>query len=98
MSTLSLRLPDSLHKKIKEFSKQEGISINQFITIAVSEKISAFPSARLSPSRAPSSAGSGRARGPLAQRLNEEVVSEPFLGDHCRPGRPLHLPRPGSAG
>jgi hypothetical protein len=42
MSTLSLRLPDSLHKKIKEFSREEGISINQFITSAVSEKISAF--------------------------------------------------------
>ena len=42
MSTLSLRLPDSLHKKIKEFSRTEGISINQFITSAVSEKMSAF--------------------------------------------------------
>ncbi len=42
MSTLSLRLPNSLHKKIKEFSREEGISINQFITSAVSEKMSAF--------------------------------------------------------
>ena len=42
MSTLSLRLPDSLHKKIKDFSIEEGISINQFITSAVSEKMSAF--------------------------------------------------------
>ena len=42
MSILSLRLPDSLHNKIREFSKDEGISINQFITSAVAEKISAF--------------------------------------------------------
>lgn len=42
MSTLSLRLPDSLHNKIREFSKEEGISINQFIASAASEKISAF--------------------------------------------------------
>lgn len=42
MSTLSLRLPDSLHKKVREFSREEGISINQFITSAVSEKMSAF--------------------------------------------------------
>ncbi len=42
MSILSLRLPDSLHKKVKDFSREEGISINQFITSAVSEKISAF--------------------------------------------------------
>jgi hypothetical protein len=42
MSTLSLRLPDSVHKKIKEFAKREGISINQFIASAVTEKVSAF--------------------------------------------------------
>ncbi len=42
MSILSLRLPDSLHDKIREFSKDEGISINQFITSAVAEKMSAF--------------------------------------------------------
>lgn len=42
MSTLSLRLPDSVHEKIKEFAKAEGISINQFIASAAVEKISAF--------------------------------------------------------
>ena len=42
MSTLSLRLPDSLHNKIKEFSREEGVSINQFIASAASEKMSAF--------------------------------------------------------
>ncbi len=42
MSTLSLRLPESLHKRIKEFSRKEGISINQFIASAASEKMSAL--------------------------------------------------------
>jgi hypothetical protein len=42
MSTLSLRLPDSLHKQIRELAKQEGISINQFIATAVAEKLSAL--------------------------------------------------------
>lgn len=42
MSTLSVRLPESLHKKIKELSEKEGISMNQFITLAVSEKMSAL--------------------------------------------------------
>lgn len=42
MSTLSLRLPDSVHEKIKQFAKAEGISINQFIASAAVEKISAF--------------------------------------------------------
>ena len=42
MSTLSLRLPDSIHRHIKKIAKQEGVSINQFISTAVSEKISAI--------------------------------------------------------
>jgi hypothetical protein len=42
MSTLSLRLPDSIHRHIKEISRKEGVSINQFISSAVAEKISAI--------------------------------------------------------
>lgn len=42
MSTLSIRLPDSLHKEIKKLSKKDGISINQFVTTALSEKITAL--------------------------------------------------------
>lgn len=42
MSALSLRLPDSIHRHIKEIAKKEGVSINQFISSAVSEKISAL--------------------------------------------------------
>jgi len=42
MSTLSLRLPESLHKKVKELAREEGISINQFIATAVAEKMSAL--------------------------------------------------------
>lgn len=42
MSTLSLRLPDSLHKKLKELARREGVSINQLISTAVAEKVSAL--------------------------------------------------------
>jgi len=42
MSTLSLRLPDSLHEKIKKLASEDGISINQFVVSAVAEKTSAF--------------------------------------------------------
>lgn len=42
MSTLSLRLPDSLHKRVKELASEEGISINQFIATAVAEKMAAL--------------------------------------------------------
>ncbi len=42
MSALSLRLPDSIHRHIKELASKEGVSINQFIASAVAEKVSAI--------------------------------------------------------
>lgn len=42
MSTLSLRLPDSLHEQVKALAKKDGISINQFATSAIAEKMAAF--------------------------------------------------------
>ena len=42
MSALSLRLPDSLHKQVKALAKDEGMSINPFITSAVAEKLAAL--------------------------------------------------------
>lgn len=42
MSTLSLRLPDSLHRKAKDLAERDGVSINQFVTLAVAEKLSAL--------------------------------------------------------
>nr|VFJ85974.1 MAG: HicB family protein [Candidatus Kentron sp. LFY]VFJ95333.1 MAG: HicB family protein [Candidatus Kentron sp. LFY]VFK18425.1 MAG: HicB family protein [Candidatus Kentron sp. LFY] len=42
MGALNLRLPNSIHRHIKEIAKREGVSINLFITSAVSEKISAL--------------------------------------------------------
>ncbi len=42
MSAISLRLPKSLHQKVREVAKKEGISINQFISTALAEKLSAL--------------------------------------------------------
>lgn len=42
MSTLSLRLPESLHRQIRVLAKREGVSINQFLATAASEKIAAL--------------------------------------------------------
>ena len=52
MSALSLRLPSSIHRHIKEIAKNEGVSINQFISSAVSEKISAIATEEYLKSRA----------------------------------------------
>jgi len=42
MSALSLRLPESLHRAVRELAEREDVSINQFIATAVAEKMSAL--------------------------------------------------------
>lgn len=42
MSTVSVRLPASIHNRIKILAKEEKVSINQFITTALAEKLSAL--------------------------------------------------------
>ncbi len=42
MSTSTIRLPESLHAKIKDSAKAKGISINQFLVVAAAEKMSAL--------------------------------------------------------
>lgn len=41
MGALSLRLPESLHRKLGEVAARDGVSINQWISSAVAEKMSA---------------------------------------------------------
>jgi len=42
MSTVSLRLPESIHNRVKMLAKRERISINQIIATALAEKLSAL--------------------------------------------------------
>lgn len=42
MATLSLRLPESLHRKLAELAKSEGVSINQLVATAAAEKVAAL--------------------------------------------------------
>ncbi len=42
MSTYPLRLPKSLKDEVTKVAKRDGASVNQFIAIAVAEKISAL--------------------------------------------------------
>jgi hypothetical protein len=39
---MSLRLPESLHRKARELAEQEGVSINQLVTTALAEKVAAL--------------------------------------------------------
>ena len=42
MSTLSVRLPTSLHRNLRELAQREGISMNQLISSAVGEKLASL--------------------------------------------------------
>jgi hypothetical protein len=46
MSTMSLRLPDYLHNSIREIADKEHISVNQLVTTAIAEKVSALATER----------------------------------------------------
>lgn len=42
MSVLSLRLPKSLYNQMRELAEADGISMNQFATLAIAEKIASL--------------------------------------------------------
>ena len=42
MSTMSLRLPDSIHEAAKKLAKKDHVSVNQLVATAVAEKVSAL--------------------------------------------------------
>lgn len=86
MSNLSLRLPDSLHRKIRELAERDEVSINQFIATAVAEKAAALLTVDYLEERA-------RRRDPsLIDRVLARVPDvAPVSGDERRP--PLRGPR-----
>lgn len=51
-STYPLRLPKSLKEEVAKMAKQDGVSVNQFIVVAVAEKISALETAEFFAQRA----------------------------------------------
>lgn len=76
MSTLSLRLPDSIHRHIKEIAQQEGVSINQFISTAVSEKVSSILTEEYLKERAQQAKPEA-----LKEILDQVPDRDPLLGD-----------------
>jgi hypothetical protein len=42
MTAINIKLPDSLLKKAGELASQDGISIDQFVSLAVTEKLSGW--------------------------------------------------------
>lgn len=76
MSALNLRLPDSIHRHIREIAREDGVSINTFITSAVAEKVSAITTENYISARA------GKARKSAFKRVLDRVPKrEPLPGD-----------------
>ncbi|MCK5034965.1 MAG: toxin-antitoxin system HicB family antitoxin [Candidatus Sabulitectum sp.] len=76
MGALSLRLPESIHRHIREIAKVEGVSINQLISSAIAEKISAIMTEEYLEKRAK------RADiNKMKAILNNVADREPILGD-----------------
>lgn len=59
MSTLSLRLPESIHRKLAELAAAEGVSLNQLISSAAAEKLAALMTAEYLARRAGRASASG---------------------------------------
>jgi hypothetical protein len=76
MSTLSLRLPKSLHERARALAQQEGVSINQLIATALAEKISALDTIGYLKER-----GARGSRKAFLAALNDVPDAEPVSGD-----------------
>jgi len=84
MSSLSLRLPESLHEKIRELAERDNISINQFIATAVAEKAAALLTVDYLETRA------RRADTKLLDRLLKRVPDVPPIRGDQLPHRQLN--------
>ena len=76
MGALSLRLPESIHRHIRRIAKEEGVSINQLISSAIAEKVSAIMTEEYLARRA-KKADINK----LKAILNDVADREPILGD-----------------
>ncbi|HEV8347046.1 MAG TPA: toxin-antitoxin system HicB family antitoxin [Vicinamibacterales bacterium] len=93
MSNLSLRLPDSLHSKLRELAKRDGVSINQLIATAVAEKAAALLTVDYLDARA------RHADTMLVDRILERVPDVPAIAGDERPNlrqRTTKTPKPKS--
>jgi HicB family len=76
MSQVALRLPDSLHLYAKQMAARDDASLNQFIVMAVAEKISAFNTATFFAER-----GARSNRQSFDRVMRKVKVTAPLAGD-----------------
>jgi hypothetical protein len=75
MGTLSVRLPNSLHKQLRRCAESEGTSINQLVSSAVAEKLAALLTEEYLAERA---RRGSRAKFEAVLRRVPDVEPEPF--------------------
>lgn len=81
ISNYALRLLASLKSEAEKVAAEEGTTLNQFINVAVAEKLAALRTARYFEERA------SRARAGALDRLMETAGDKPpRLGDEILPG------------
>ena len=83
MSTLSIRLPNSLPDRLRELARREGTSINQFVSSAVAEKLAALLTEEFLETRA---RRGSRRKFDAVLRAVPDV--EPVANDHLSNSRP----------
>lgn len=52
MSRLNIQIPDSLYSSLQRLAEQDGISMDQFVALAIAEKIAALTTERYLKERA----------------------------------------------
>jgi predicted transcriptional regulator len=80
MTALTIRLPNSVHSKIKELAKRDEISVNQFIASAAAEKMASV----LTLDYLRAEAASGK-RADFERYLAAVPDAEPAPGDALNP-------------
>ena len=81
MATLSLRLPESVHRELVRLAKTEGVSLNQLLSSAAAEKLAALKTEQHLAERAKRSS-----RRKLDEALARIPDSPPVAGDELPAG------------
>jgi hypothetical protein len=104
MSAVSLRIPESIHRRIREMANLEGVSINQLITSALVEKLSSLRAEEYLAKRA--ARGSRAKFDAVLAKVRDAAPmkgDESVEGDNQRvertaaSGMPLRTPRPSTS-
>ena len=81
MSNYALRIPDSLFEFAKKCAKDDNVSLNQFIVLALAEKVSALKTAEFFAQRM------ARARPQRLEQILAKATDQPLLpGDELPAG------------